>query len=211
MVQGVDAVITFVIPYRAHPDRAGRLERLTALLATQLHAGMEIIVSDQSGAFNEAVCDLVTTYILEPRGSYNPARARNLAIGMARNEWVCSLDVDVIPPADFCEQLEASLPAGLMTYCTFEVLEGDRPHFDPPTYWGSAAFLYSQALWCVAGGYCEDYEGYGYEDPDFCDRCMSAGAAHTPLPITVQHDPHPQVEGINQDIERNRAIYERRH
>lgn len=204
-------MVSYVIPYRHLASRAGRLERLCTTLRCNVSPGSELIVSSQSPCPEESVYDLVIAYILEPRERYNPARARNLAIGMARGEWICALDVDVILPAGFCEQLQANLPAEPMTYCTFCVLEGNRLHFDPPTYWGSAAFLYSKALWYEAGGYCEEYEGYGYEDPDFCDRCMSAGAQLAQLPITVQHDPHPQVEGIHQDIERNRAIYERRH
>lgn len=204
-------MISYVIPYKAHPDRGGRLERLTAMLSAHLHAGMELIVSDQSGAFNEAAQDLVTAYILEPRPTFSRARAANTGIRMARADWICLIDVDVIPPADFCEQLARNLPRLYLSYCTFEVLEGDRPHFDPPFYWGSDVHLFSKHLWYEAGGYCEEYEGYGYEDVDFCDACKSCGARVSRLPITVQHDPHPQGKTIHQELDRNREIYERRH
>jgi hypothetical protein len=172
---------------------------------------MEIIVSDQSRSFTGAAQDLASAYILEPRPVFNRARAINLGAGMARNGWICAVDVDVMPRRGFCRDVAAHRPKYFLTYCTFIVMEGNHRHFDPPFYWGSDIHMFSKGLWYDAGRYCEEYEGYGYEDVDFCDRCTSAGARMVELPIQVDHDPHPKVATIAEDLKRNGAIYEGRH
>jgi predicted glycosyltransferase involved in capsule biosynthesis len=203
-------MFSVVIPYREHSSRDGRIERL----ALSLYADpipVEVIVSDQSPLPPLSVSGRAQVIIHEPQEPFSRARAINRGVRLVSHPWVLVMDVDVILPSDVLAQIMDLLRSTpLRTYATFTVLEGSRPHFNPPFYWGSDAVMFSRALWEEVGGYEEGYRGYGFEDADFCDRCVKAGATIMETGLTFYHESHPQVEGIYEDLEKNRRLYEGR-
>lgn len=188
-------MISCIIPYRPLPGREGRLERLRARLTWQaMRADGEVIISED----------------LEDE-RFSRARALNAGIRQAKGPWILACDIDVIVARDFVAKVTSCLTNLLPPlYAVFTVLEEGRPHYNPLPAWGSDIQLFDRDLWEQVGGYDEAYSGYGYEDADFFERCMMAGATRVELPITVWHDPHPKVAGIVEDLQRNAEIYHRR-
>lgn len=91
---------------------------------------------------------------------------------------------------------------------------GERlPGADPDLFW-SLSFACSAGAWRRAGGFCEDYVGYGGEDTDFARVVLAAGldlgwvgaarAYHQWHPVS-----RPPVEHVD-DIVRNAEVFRRR-
>jgi GT2 family glycosyltransferase len=84
---------------------------------------------------------------------------------------------------------------------------------DPHLFW-SLSFAVSRSAWHRAGGFCEDYVGYGGEDTDFGLRVVAVGLAHAWLgDARAYHQWHavsaPPVEHLG-DILRNAGIFHQR-
>lgn len=84
---------------------------------------------------------------------------------------------------------------------------------DPDLFW-SLSFAVHREAWLRAGGFCEDYVGYGAEDTDFGNRVATAGIGlgwTGSARAYHQHHPtaSPPVEHLD-DILRNGALFHRR-
>lgn len=171
------------IPYRYLPERDGML---AACFERLNRHGWEVSIG---GALQD--------------GRFNRAKALNEAIRESINEWIVTMDVDMILPFDFFKQIHNKLKPKIML--TFDFFEGGVPRF-PDSPGGVTVFHYE--LWREVGGYNEAYEGYGYEDYDFRDRVLATGGAVVNTHIPIEHIPHTQVPGILDDLKRNKTIYE---
>ena len=136
-------------------------------------------------------------------GRFNRAAALNEAISKASREWIIAMDVDLIWPEDFIKKIKGFLDK--RTYLCFLFVENGEARL-PGTAGGLNIF--HKSLWEAAEKFCEEYIGYGWEDFDFCNRVLAKGFEVRQTEITIEHIPHEQIEGIFEDLDNNRKIYE---
>ncbi|QIG42094.1 glycosyltransferase family 2 protein [Nocardioides anomalus] len=84
---------------------------------------------------------------------------------------------------------------------------------DPDLFW-SLSFAMAASAWGHAGGFCEDYVGYGGEDTDFGHAVVRSGLEHGVLGgARAYHQWHPvsrpPVEHLD-DVLRNAALFHER-
>lgn len=185
-------MIAFILPYRYLEGLEGRLERTIQQLSCSLQLGDFIVLSDLTG-----------------QPEWNRARAINKGIERAKTarvKWVCVMSLD-LECLDLPERLNGLLTAYQWAehYYIFDVRQGTEPHFGDN--WGGDIALFPITLWESVGGFDEHFTGYGYEDRDFYERVLPAVRQ---TGIQIQHIPHPQCPTINEDLERNRALFERK-
>jgi N-acetylglucosaminyl-diphospho-decaprenol L-rhamnosyltransferase len=84
---------------------------------------------------------------------------------------------------------------------------------DPDLFW-SLSFALHRSAWLRAGGFCEEYAGYGGEDTDFGRSAVSAGLDLAWTGSARAYHQHHEVEVPPlrhlDDILRNAAIFHRR-
>ncbi len=218
-------MIGFVLPYRYLEGFEGRLLRtVKALAADCMLCDYSLIVSDQTPYLTpydprdaeaieemKAVRDnLAVKYHHLSSDTWNRAKAINDGIRLAKmegREWVCvmSLDLDCRDlPFKMYRTLE--FYQFLEHYYVFDVRQGEQPHF--ADNWGGDIAMFAISLWEEVGGFDERFTGYGYEDKDFYMRVQAY--AFQPPGIVIRHLPHPQCPTIHEDLERNRALFERK-
>ena len=179
--------ISFIIPYReseTHPrDRADEcVEHIKQSVPTGA-----VIVAGSSG------------------DDFSRAKALNFGIQMADGEYLAPMDVDLRLPEHFWRNVRPMLHPN--AFLIFDFWEGGKP-YHPGTPGGLNIF--HRELYERSGGYCTEYEGYGYEDYDLRDRMKDCGADIVYTGIKIEHIPHPQVEGIHEQLKRNEMVYIRR-
>ena len=131
-----------------------------------------------------------------PEGQANLARLRNIAAALADNEIVLLLDADIQPDADLFAALGEQVNAGVgmaMAPCIYVseagmerlAKQGGAAHIVAtaldyfPKYllhWAmpSSVMAFRREDYEALGGFCEEYEGHGYEDLDFMLRLALA-------------------------------------
>lgn len=179
-------MFSFCIPYRVLPERHRLLENFLLRMA--------------------AVKGYFVVYIggQNQEGKFNRGAAMNEAINMAPDSWIITTDADLIMPPLFINFIMPLLDKKTVLY--FKYIEAGEERF-PGSPGGVNVF--HKSLWESVKGYSEEYIGYGYEDYDFRERIIKNGFKYLYTGIIIEHIPHVQVEDIHDDLDLNRAVYER--
>jgi GT2 family glycosyltransferase len=185
--------VSVVVPFRGTDAEAARLAGRLALLDTE--GADEMIVADNTDGGVAALRESVAQ-VVRAGGERSSYHARNVAAGLARNEWILFLDADCEPPPDLLDRyFEAPVPddcgilAGAITG-----LEGqdsllarytrDRAFYDGErglgangTLEGGAAptanLMIRRDVFEAVGGFAEGIRSGG--DFDLCWRVQGAG------------------------------------
>lgn len=202
-------------------DKAALLRRTLAALAVQDPGpgrAWEVVVVDDGSRDGTAALLTglragypVPLQVVSPPGNVGRARARNLGLAAARGRWVLFLDDDILAPqgllAAHLDVLEGDARAGTIGYAVTDPELVDAPHFHYLDTRGVArlgagpaparffvtqnAAVPRQAL-LEAGGFCEDFAAYGFEDMEAAFRLEDrAGirfqALVHPVPLHIHH------------------------
>lgn len=134
----------------------------------------------------------IVVRVTEDTELYNRSRARNCGGVVATGEAIFFADADVCPCPDMIERYADALLSGydLAVYTDMWVPGG--------WYLQRGTCLVYHDLYHQVRGYDETYIWYGYEDPDFHDRCEEAGGKRKLMfnPFTMsQGGPEDRHEG----------------
>ena len=219
-------MISIILPYWMRQEAADK-----ALLSLErLYAGIDfevVIVDDGSEVpfVNPCTALDVRVYTLpKKRIAKSPLAGWNLGVEKARGEIVILSCVEVIHEAPVIEQLAAHVrqvgPKGYVLASAWCPEEGvyhchstvQPPYNAPGTGIGFCAALH-KSLYVEAGGFDPDYrDGAGYEDCDWINRLLRAGA------IFVHRDDlrviHPKTGATiawgGERFERNFALFRKK-
>lgn len=184
--------LTIVVPYHFTPERAHFLPSLVQSLTLQMRYCDELMVA--------------TPHL--PCERFNRAQALNRGIERANNHHILVCDLDMIMDARLGDLRElADTPGDFFAYAE-PVHPSGAALFSEN--WGGTVAVFPKATWAKVGGYCEDYTGYGYEDRDFWMRLRAADIMPYHSGLHIVHRPHGQVPTIQEDLARNRALFQER-
>jgi GT2 family glycosyltransferase len=159
----------------------------------QTHAPDEVLVIDDGST--DRTTEIASSYpvrLIRHRSNKGLAAARNTAVLNSRNEWIASVDADVVAAHDWLEKLVKSMNGDGIAGVGGKLVEkfqqrladrwravhmpqhwGDCPNGKPLALSGSNALFKASALREV-GLYNEKFRT-NYEDSDICGRLRARG------------------------------------
>jgi hypothetical protein len=182
--------ITFVVPFRG----AARLPALRATLAS-LHAQREmavecIVVEQDARAYAVDLPAGVRHVHLPDGGEWRKSRALNVGVSRARAPIVICHDADILVPDAYARQAREVIESGfevaqlgrLLFYLDATVsadviaagsLQGRQRPLSAKQNWPGGSIVICRSTYLDLGGFDESFTGWGGEDNEFFDRCLS--------------------------------------
>jgi hypothetical protein len=182
--------ITFVVPFRG----AARLPALRATIASlcaQREVAVECVVVEQDAqAYAVDLPAGVRHVHLPDGGEWRKSRALNVGVSHSRAPIVICHDADILVPDDYARQAREVLDSGfdvaqlgrLLFYLDASVtadviagrsLVGHQRPFRAKQNWPGGSIVIRRSTYLDLGGFDESFTGWGGEDNEFFDRCLS--------------------------------------
>ena len=174
---------------------------IETLLATAGEVEIELLILD-NGSTDTRIIDYcrekATVHLVEPV-NIGVAKGFNKLFKQATGDFICTVGNDIIPTKnwlrDLVEYNQKIKDSGVgAIHC---VLDKGRFNEDVGIYTTQAGLVYGISLFHKSllkkiGGYNEDLSTYGYEDSEFCYRCITAGLLNYYVPmqssVHIGHD-----------------------
>ena len=182
----------------------GRLADLQATLPHLLkqHSAAVVVVDyscpQQSGAWARKefpASEHPHLKIVEVPGAkyFDRSAAKNAGVRASQTPWVCLIDADVIPTADFAMQLQ-QLSEPMSIVRSAAVVDGT-----------GGTFLFERRLFDLVGGHDLLFEGWGEQDEDLVDALRFEGASLKTFPAAwLQHRDHDDTARTQYHVARDR-------
>ena len=163
---------------------------IEALLKQSLPPSEILIINDCSTDSTQEILNNYKNKVITYNNDTNKGLGycRNLGIKLATNEFVASIDADVVPVEDWLEKIYSSTCKEKVVYCGAKLIEknisdniynkwrsihliqnwGDKSFRNPPFIFGCNSIL-KKKIWLEVGGYDETLKTNG-EDINFCKK-----------------------------------------
>lgn len=160
------ADLSFIVPCMG---RLAHLQQTLPLLLALTPATVIVVdysCPDASGDWVDAHCPAARVVRVQGAATFNLAAARNAGAAAATGGWLCFIDADVEPGAEFAAQIGRLADAPAFYTVT------------PSTRGLSGTVICPRIAAERVGGYDETIVGWGSEDTDFYLRLQYAGFRH---------------------------------
>lgn len=158
----------------------GRLHHLKQTLPRFVSAAPDEIVvvdygcPDGSGEWVEGNFSGVSVVRVTDDPLFCLSRARNKGAAIARSEWLCFIDADILIDPEWVAWMRESLENG--GFYRAELVAGERDR----NAWGTC--ICPRSAFDAVGGYDEVIRGWGVEDDDFYLRLKRLGLVEREFP-----------------------------
>lgn len=167
----------------------GRLDDLRRTLPGMVaQEGAGVIVVDYScpqhcGAWVREAFPAVRVVSVPGMSYFDRSDAKNRGVAVARTDWVCLVDADIMLQADFLVRTRPSLSPGCVVRSS-AIAEGT-----------GGTFFFQRELFARVGGHDPVFQGWGEEDEDLLDALQYAGARLVSFPAElITHLEHDDTE-----------------
>ena len=119
-------MFSFVIAYRY---LEARRNRITTLLSQLKEITDDVVVCDQSDPAGPDDLSMASLMIRDPQPYFCKGRALNLAIEAASYAYIAMIDMDIVLPVDFIQQIQKHFECSDRVLLLFDFLQDGNPYF----------------------------------------------------------------------------------
>jgi hypothetical protein len=182
--------VTFVIPFRG-ADRLPLLQATLASLRAQAGVAVECIVVEQDARPAATSLPAGVRHVhLEDGGEWRKSWTLNVGVSRARAPVVICHDADILVPSAYAREALRTIGSGfeiaqlgrLLFYLDASLTQhflavGSPRGLQRPARvkqnWPGGSIVIRRDTYLDIGGFDEDFVGWGGEDNEFFDRCLS--------------------------------------
>jgi len=134
---------------------------------------VEVIVSCHGRLKRTPDCE---HYVQFPSNrNFSLSKARNKGALLSRRRWIAFTDCDIYYKPDLFENMANTGSPVTIGKTIVDIGVIGQEITRQPYRCGAAPLLIERELFNMVGGYCELYEGWGYEDSDFEHKLIDVG------------------------------------